>query len=132
MSFSGRTFQPNDEYYIYQTILQDSLGNIEYPWVVFIIELLDNFVVIFFTIEFAVRLIICPNKNRSSKVISTSSNSPVFRFLKEPMNMIDIVAICPFYISLLLEGLEDFQIIGKTGKIIRLVRTIMTMIMMVK
>ena len=44
------------------------------------------------------------------------------------MNMIDIVAICPFYISLLLEGLEDFQIIGKTGKIIRLVRTMMTMV----
>ena len=38
------------------------------------------------------------------------------------MNIIDMVAICPFYISLILEGLEDFAIIGKTGKIIRLVR----------
>ena len=38
------------------------------------------------------------------------------------MNIIDLVAICPFYISLILEGLEDFEIIGKTGKIIRLVR----------
>ena len=38
------------------------------------------------------------------------------------MNIIDIFAICPFYISLILEGLEDFEIIGKTGKIIRLVR----------
>ena len=37
------------------------------------------------------------------------------------MNIIDIVAVCPFYISLVLEGLEDFEIIGKTGKIIRLV-----------
>ena len=45
------------------------------------------------------------------------------RFVKEPMNLIDFVAICPFYISLILEGLEDFAIIGKTGKIIRLVRS---------
>ena len=35
--------------------------------------------------------------------------------------MIDLMAICPFYISLILEGLEDFEIIGKTSKIIRLV-----------
>ena len=38
------------------------------------------------------------------------------------MNMIDVFAIIPFYLSLLLEGLEDFEIIGKAGKIIRLVR----------
>ena len=38
------------------------------------------------------------------------------------MNIIDLVAICPFYISLILEGLEDFEIIGKTSKMIRLVR----------
>ena len=43
------------------------------------------------------------------------------------MNLIDLVAICPFYISLILEGLEDFAIIGKTGKIIRLVRTLSLM-----
>ena len=38
------------------------------------------------------------------------------------MNIIDLCAIIPFYLSLLLEGLEDFEIIGKTGKMIRLVR----------
>ena len=53
------------------------------------------------------------------------------------MNMIDLCAIIPFYLSLLLEGLEvhlssknslvnlyiqDFEIIGKTGKIIRLIK----------
>ena len=38
------------------------------------------------------------------------------------MNIVDFVAICPFYVSLILEGLEDLEIIGKTGKIIRLVR----------
>ena len=45
-------------------VLQDESGNVEFPWVVFVIELLDNFVVIFFTIEFAIRLFICPNKRR--------------------------------------------------------------------
>ena len=41
------------------------------------------------------------------------------------MNIIDLMAICPFYISLILEGLEDFEIIGKTSKMIRLVREIL-------
>ena len=41
--------------------------------------------------------------------------------MREPMNVIDLFAIFPFYINLVLEGLEDFEIIGKTGKIIRLV-----------
>ena len=49
------------------------------------------------------------------------------RFLKETMNIIDMVAICPFYISLILEGLEDFEIIGKTGKMIRLVGLLFTL-----
>ena len=54
-----------------------------------------------------VRLIICPNK---------------IKFIRDPMNIIDVCDIVPFYLSLLLEGLEDFEIIGKTGKMIRLVR----------
>ena len=44
--------------------LQDDAGNVQYPLVVFVIEMIDNFVVIFFTIEMLVRLIICPNKTR--------------------------------------------------------------------
>ena len=102
---------------------KDAEGNVEFPIVVFLIELLDNFVTIFFSLEFALRLIVCPNK---------------LKFIKKSMNIVDLLAIAPFYIrqvfrwthlssikkicSLLLEGLEDFEIIGKTGKIIRLVR----------
>ena len=51
-------------------------------------------------------------------VLSASS----LRFIKDFMNVIDIMAIIPFFLSLVLEGLNDFDDIGKTGKIIRLVR----------
>ena len=85
----------------------DEEGQIAFPTIVAIIEWVDNFVIVFFSIEYLARLVLCPNK---------------IKFLKDPMNIIDITAIIPFYLSLLLVGLEDFEIIGKTGKMIRLVR----------
>ena len=63
--------------------------------------------VIFFLVEYLVRLIISPKK---------------IKFFFELMNMIDFFALIPFFLSILLEGLEDFEIVGKTGKIIRLIR----------
>ncbi len=86
---------------------QDEKGRVEYPTILAIIEYIDNFVVVFFTLEYFVRLIVAPRK---------------LKFMKGAMNMIDLLAIIPFYLSVLLEGLEDFEIIGKAGKIIRLVR----------
>ena len=38
------------------------------------------------------------------------------------MNMIDLLAIAPFFLSAVVFGLEDLEIIGKAGKIIRLLR----------
>ena len=38
------------------------------------------------------------------------------------MNVIDFAAIVPFYITLLIDHLEDIQIIGRAGKLIRFVR----------
>ena len=43
------------------------------------------------------------------------------------MNLVDLAAIIPFFLSLLLAGLEDMQIIGKAGKIVRLVRVMRIM-----
>ena len=111
---------------------QDSEGKVQFPTVVFIIETIDNIIIIFFTFEFVVRLLVCPNKMRS-KIERTSkipkgyypglkahfplgksglwghfpARGDIFRFLKESMNLIDLVAICPFYISLILE-VTDF------------------------
>ena len=79
----------------------------EFPLIVDIINIIDQAVVIFFTVEFLTRLTVCPVK---------------LRFIKDLMNIIDFLAILPFFFSLLLEELEDYEIIGKTGKIIRLVR----------
>ena len=86
---------------------EDVNGVTEYPMAVHVIDIIDNCVTGFFTAEYVVRFIISPNK---------------LRFIKDPMNVIDIMAIIPFFLSLVLEGLNDFDIIGKTGKIIRLVR----------
>ena len=53
------------------------------------------------------RLVCCPKK---------------IKFLKDTMNMIDLATLLPYYISLILEGLEDYQIIGRAGKMVRLMK----------
>ena len=70
-------------------------------------QILDQLAITFFTLEYCLRLVLCPNKRK---------------FLLDKMNLIDLIAIIPFYISLLLAGLEDMEIIGKAGKLIRLIR----------
>ena len=43
------------------------------------------------------------------------------------MNMVDLFAITPFYLTLALDSMEDLTIIGKAGKLIRLVRVLRIM-----
>lgn len=85
----------------------DEHGMVELPLLLDIINMIDHITVCFFTIEYVIRLVCCPRK---------------IKFMKTPMNLIDFFAIVPFYLSIVLEGLEDFELIGKAGKIIRLVK----------
>ena len=88
-------------------VQENDEGFVEFPVLARAVNEIDRIVVIIFTVEYFFRLIISPRK---------------VKFIRQPMNVFDLVAIVPFYISLVLEELEDFKIIGKTGKIIRLVR----------
>ena len=82
-------------------------GKVDMPILLKIINVVDVITISFFTLEYFIRLACAPRK---------------LKFMRGPMNMIDLFAIIPFFLSLLLEGLEDFEIIGKTGKIIRLIK----------
>ena len=90
----------------------DSDGVEKHPQINAAIEYLDLGVVIFFTWEYLARLVCSPNK---------------LRFFIEKMNLIDFLSLIPFYVSLLLEGLEDYEIIGKATKIVRLMKVIRVM-----
>lgn len=46
-------------------------------------------------------------------------------FFLDAMNLIDFVTLLPFYISIILEELQDFEIIGKAGKILRLLKVLL-------
>ena len=75
--------------------------------VIKLIDIVDMVAVGIFTLEYFTRLLCCPRK---------------LKFFLQPMNLVDFLALLPFYVSLILEGLEDYEIIGKAGKMIRLMR----------
>ena len=43
-------------------------------------------------------------------------------FLKAPLNVIDLLAILPYFCGFLLEGVKDTLEVGRVGKVLRLVR----------
>ena len=47
----------------------DAAGNVKYPTAVYLIDLMDNFVTIFFSAEFITRFLICPRNDESAKII---------------------------------------------------------------
>ena len=138
---------------------KDENGNLEFPLVVYMIELLDNFVTIFFSAEFLTRLIICPRKYRILVNSRTCQTFPIFIlpmmnhqtlyifFLKEnkvfekvhehrgpagDSPLLHLVTarywkrrlLIEIILLFSLEGLEEFEVVGKTGKIIRLIRKV--------
>ena len=54
-----------------------------------------------------IRLLVCPVKKR---------------FMIDPMNLVDLLTLVPFYLAVLLKELEDLEIVGKAGKILRLLK----------
>ena len=57
---------------------------------------------VYFTVEYVVRIATCPEK---------------FKFLVAPMNLVDLFAILPYFVSFVVDHLSEFHIIGKTGKV---------------
>ena len=105
----GTNFEGEEET-VKKTLLENStidIYNYEEITIRDVIETIDNIAVMFFTVEYVLRLVMCPKKDK---------------FLMSRMNLIDLLAIAPFFLSVVLAGLEDMQVIGKAGKIIRLVR----------
>ena len=74
-----------------------------------VLKALDTSFMVFFTTEYMVRLACSPKK---------------LRFFKQPANLIDFLAILPFFVTLVLEQLEDIKILGRAGKLVRLIRVL--------
>ena len=64
----------------------------------------DAFTAVFFTIEYVVRLACAPKR---------------MSFFIQPMNLVDLFAILPYFINFIVDHLSEFHIIGKAGKIVR-------------
>lgn len=73
---------------------------------------LELICIIFFSVEFALRVVAAPRP---------------WRFLGNPLNMIDIASILPFYVILAFEGLdeedtEDTQGLVNIGQVVQVLR----------
>ena len=55
--------------------------------------MINSIIIAWFTTEFVVRLVVCPNKAR---------------FIVAPLNIIDILSILPYYVTLLIKGIDIF------------------------
>ena len=63
-------------------------------WIIHALVTIDELAIGFFTVEYVVRFLCSPRK---------------WHFFKEPMNMVDFTAIIPFYLTLVLDSMEDMQ-----------------------
>ena len=80
----------------------------------FFVFLIEAICIIWFTIEYLIRLYAAPNKSQ---------------FFKSILNNIDLISIAPFYITILLENLyrdnvKDFKTIRKPTEILRVLRVL--------
>ena len=79
--------------------------------------------VVIFSLEYGVRFLCAPQRVSFFKDPMNLGFKLFIQILRSNINFsVDFFALLPFYVSLVLEELEDYQIIGKAGKIIRLMR----------
>ncbi|KAK5852825.1 hypothetical protein PBY51_006664 [Eleginops maclovinus] len=80
-----------------------------------VLELIEKICIACFSTEFLIRLIVSPSRRK---------------FLRNPLNLIDVASILPFYATLALETAdeeaaeenEDLENVGKVVKVLRLMR----------
>ncbi len=63
-----------------------------------IILYVDYFTAVYFTIEYVVRIVCTPRK---------------LKFVVQPLNVVDLLAILPYFINMILDHLSEFHIIGR-------------------
>ena len=84
----------------------------------------DILCVAIFSLEYTIRFLCSPVKKQfvlQPMNLSKSLFNNIY-YKVETFSSVDFVALLPFYLTLVLEELEDYQIVGKAGKIVRLMR----------
>jgi len=71
------------------------------------LKIVDELTMWFFTFEYLIRLVCSPNK---------------LQFVKAPLNIVDLLAILPYFLSFAVDELKETVVIGRTGKVLRLIR----------
>lgn len=74
---------------------------------ILILRVIDELTMWFFTLEYLVRFACAPKK---------------WLFFKGPLNLIDLLAILPYFVSFVISEMKDTLVIGRAGKVLRLVR----------
>merc|ERR1719458_1019942 len=74
---------------------------------ILLLKIVDHASMWFFTLEYIVRFCCSPHK---------------IRFVYAPLNIVDLLAILPYFVSFLVDELKDTQMIGRAGKVFRLIR----------
>ena len=72
-----------------------------------VITVLEAIYMTWFTIEFVVRFLSCPD---------------YCKFIRSFMNIVDLLAILPYYLSPLLEQLQSVKTVGQVLRILRIIR----------
>jgi len=71
------------------------------------LKIVDELTMWFFTFEYLTRLACSPDK---------------LKFVAAPLNIVDLLAILPYFLSFAVDELKDTMVIGRAGKVLRLIR----------